>query len=345
METNEPRSSSIQKGSRKGGVRITTRGIVILLVIILAASGVGAYLAFGNRAPPELVRIDGSSTVYPITSAWAAEFNNPGRQVVVAFSGTGGGFSKFCRGETDLSDASRPIKQSERDACTASGITGVVGFNISFDGLSVVVNHGNTWADHLTVDQLCRIWTQNTSSGACGGAGGQVNQWNELDSSWPARKIKLYGPGTASGTFDYFVEVILTNRRTNDRIRSDFIGSEDDNVLVSGIANDLDALGYFGYAYVVENTSRVKALAIDDGNATNGAGPIFPSEPTIKDGTYAPLSRPLFIYASNRSLGRTVVKDFLRFGFSDRGTQLVGGTGYVSLTPAQIAVEVAKIPP
>ncbi len=345
MATNAPRVSSIQKGSRKGGVRISPRAIVILLVIIFVVSGVGAYLAFGNRAPPEIVRIDGSSTVYPITSAWAGEFNNPGRQVVVAFSGTGGGFAKFCRGETDLSDASRPIKQSERDACTASGITGIVEFNIAFDGLSVVVNHGNTWVDDLTVGQLCRIWTQNTTAAACGGAGGQVNQWNELNSSWPARRIKLYGPGTSSGTFDYFVEVILTDRRTNDRIRSDYIGSEDDNVLVSGIANDLDALGYFGYAYVVENTTRVKALAIDDGNASDGAGPILPSEPTIKDGTYAPLSRPLFIYASDRSLGRPVVKDFLRFGFSDRGTQLVSGTGYVGLTPTQIAVEVAKIPP
>lgn len=316
-----------------------------ILVIALAATGAGAYLAFGNRAPPEIVRVDGSSTVAPITTSWAGEFNNPVRQVTVAISGTGGGFAKFCRGEIDLSDASRPIKQSERDTCTAAGITGIVEYKIAFDGLSVVVNHGNTWVDHLTVSELCRVWTQNTSAGACGGAGGQVNQWNELNPSWPARKIKLYGPGTSSGTFDYFVEAILTNRRTNDRIRSDFIGSEDDNVLVSGISNDLDALGYFGYAYVVENTSRVKALAIDDGNASNGAGPILPSEQTIKNGTYAPLSRPLFIYASNRSLGREVVKDFLRFGFSDRGTQLVAGTGYVSLTPAQIAVEVANIPP
>lgn len=332
--------SSIRKGSRRGTVSLTA---VVIGAILVAGAGASAWYFLTPRSAFEDVTIDGSSTVYPITSAWALDFNNPARQVTVAFSGTGGGFSKFCRGETDLSDASRPIRQSERDACAANAITGIVEFKVAYDGLSVVVNPSNVWVDRLTVAQLCRIWTSNVSAGACGGEGGQVDLWSELNGSWPASPIKLYGPGTASGTFDYFIEAVLDP--TDDTpIRSDFISSEDDNILVQGIANDADALGYFGYAYVVENLGRVRSLPID-----GGSGPVLPTEATIRDGSYAPLSRPLFIYGATvhpegLSLTGAVVRDFLGFGFTARGTELVDATGYVSLTASEIAVEVAKIP-
>jgi len=333
---------SIQKGSRRGGV--SPRTLAIVGLIVAAVVGASAYFAFfAGQGAPEIVRIDGSSTVYPITSAWATEFNTQQRQVVVAFSGTGSGFAKFCRGETDLSDASRPIKQSELDTCTANGVTGITEFLIAYDGLSVVVPIGNTFAQNLTVKQLCRIWTQNTSAGACGSAGPHVTRWDELDPTWPNQDIKLFGPGTDSGTYDYFIEVILTP--TGDRITSNFFPSEDDNILVQAVANEPYGLGYFGFAYLEANLDKIRPVAIDDGNPANGDGPILPSETTIKDGTYAPLSRPLFIYGSAKSLERAMVKDFLRFGYTARGTALVELTKYVSLTAAEIQAQVAKIPP
>ena len=343
MSAGEDRTS-IQRGTQRG--RISGPAIAVIVAVILAVSAAGAYVAF-FRTNLEIVRIDGSSTVFPITSAWSEEFSIPNqRQIIVAFSGTGGGFQKFCRGETDLSDASRPIRQSEIADCTARGITGIVEFKVAYDGLSVVVHKNNNWVDHLTVNQLCRVWTSNTSAGACDGAGPRVTQWNELDASWPIQPISLWGPGTDSGTFDYFVEVILGNVESEHY--DGYNASEDDNVLVGGVANNLYSLGYFGYAYVVPNLNRLTPLAIDDENPDNGDGPIAPSEQTIKDGTYAPLSRPLFVYGATgtpgKSLTRQVVKDFVRFGYTDRGMQLVGETGYVGLTPAEIAAEVAKIP-
>ena len=328
-------SSSIQRGSQQG--RIGTGMIVAIVVAVAVVGGVAAYYLFFPRGGPEIVRVDGSSTVFPITSAWATDFNNPSRQVIVAFSGTGGGFAKFCRGETDLSDASRPIRQSELDLCTANGIRNVTEFLVSYDGLSVVVNIDNTWVDHLSVADLCRIWTSNASVGACGGAGPRVTSWNELNASWPAQPIGLYGPGTDSGTFDYFVEVILTP--TRDAITAEYFPSEDDNVLVQGVASDTYALGYFGYAYAIENTATIRIVPIDGGN-----GPVLPTHDTIRDGTYHPLSRPLFVYGSAQSLARQVVKDFVRFGLSDAGTLLVDLTGYVSLTAVERAAELLKVP-
>jgi phosphate transport system substrate-binding protein len=319
--------------------------LVAIVAAVIVAGSAAAYVGLvglGGTPAIELARIDGSSTVYPITAAWAGEFNTPTRQVVVAFSGTGGGFQKFCRGEIDLSDASRPIKASERDACIAAGITGITEFLVGYDGLTVVVNEENTWANALTVKELCRIWTSNTTAGACGGAGPRVTLWNDINSSWPDATINLYGPGTDSGTFDYFVEEVLAKYKTP--ITDAFFGSEDDNVLVQAIAADPNALGYFGYAYYLPNEDRLKAVGIDDGDDANGAGPILPSEATIKGGTYRPLSRPLFIYASAASLGKPLVKDFLRFGFSAEGTALVAQTGYVTLTSSEIAAQTAKIP-
>jgi len=331
--------TSIEKGARRGGISRTAVAIIAAVVIVAALIGV-AWAAGWLSPQIEFVRIDGSSTVFPITSGWAAEFSTGQRQVVVGFSGTGGGFQKFCRGETDLSGASRPIKQSEIDTCTQNGVTGIVEFLVAYDGLSVVVNKNNNWVDSLTVRQLCRIWTANTSADACDGTGGHVTRWVELNATWPDREIDLYGPGTDSGTFDYFVEVILTP--FDQDITADFFPSEDDNVLVQAIAADQDGLGYFGYAYAIANTATLNLLAIDN---EQGAGPILPSEETIKDGRYAPLSRPLFVYANSKSLGRPIVRDFLRFGYSTRGLEIVGDTGYVTLTAIEVSEQVAKIPP
>ena len=328
--------SSIQRGSRQGRISMTMIAVIVAAVVV--AAGVAVYYLFIPRSGPEIVRIDGSSTVFPITSSWAVEFNTPSRQVTVAFSGTGGGFAKFCRGETDMNDASRPIRQSELNLCTTNGITGVTELLVAYDGLSIVVNKDNTWVQNLTVSQLCRIWTSNTSSQACGGAGRRVTMWNQLDPSWPAQPIGLYGPGTDSGTFDYFVEAILGNVRTAHT--DQYQASEDDNQLVQGVASDLHASGYFGYAYAVRNTATIRIVPIDN---EDGRGAIMPTHDTIRDGSYAPLSRPLFIYGSAASLSRQLVEDFLRFGYSTRGVQLVDATGYVSLIAAEIQAELAKL--
>lgn len=331
--------TSIQRGAARGGISRTA--LVIVIVVVIAVAVIGIAWAAGWLTPQQqeqTIAIDGSSTVYPITSAWAGAFNIPGqRQVTVGFSGTGGGFGKLCRGETDLSDASRPIRQSELDLCATNGITGIVEFLIAYDGLSHIVPNSNTFIESLSVADLCRIWTSNTSAGACDGAGPGISRWIELNASWPDQPIQRYGPGTASGTFDYFIEVTLDP--TGDAMTSNFIGSEDDNVIISGVANSPFSIGYLGYAYVVENLDVIHPLAID-----GGTGPVLPSPTTIRDGTYAPYSRPLFVYGNDRSLARQVVKDFLRFGFSTQGTQLVGDTGYVSLNASEIAAQLAKIP-
>lgn len=339
--------SSIQRGARKGKISRTTVMVAVALALAIAGGAV-AYLVW-PRAPLEIVRVDGSSTVFPITSAWAGAFNNPSQQVLVAFSGTGGGFAKFCLGETDLSDASRPMRQSELDACVTNGITDITDlvtfkerfeFLVSYDGLSVVVNLQNTWTDHLSVSDLCRIWTSNTSAGACGGAGGHAAQWRDLrpgNTSWPTQDIDLYGPGTASGTYDYFKEVILDP--TDDPITADFFPNEDDNRLVQGVASNPHTLGYFGYAYAIENTDTIRIVPID-----GGSGPVMPSSDTVRDGSYTPLSRPLFVYANAQSLARRVVQDFLKFGLSDAGTVLVDQTGYVSLTATERTEQLLKVP-
>ena len=336
---------SIQRGARTG--RMSRTAIAVVVIVILAAVGVGAYIVLSPPPNVEIVRIDGSSTVFPIMSAWSAEFSNDQRQVVVAFSGTGGGFAKFCRGETDLSDASRPIKDAEAQLCAQNGIEGIVEFWVANDGLSLVVKKENTFVDNLTVDQLCRIWTSNTSAGACGGTGGQVNRWNELNSSWPDQPIGLYGPGTDSGTFDYFVEVMFSNVKSEHR--DDYFKSEDDNVLVQGVSSSPHALGYFGFAYVEASLDKIRAVPVDDGDpdsngdGTPDVGAVAPSATTIQDGSYAPFSRPLFVYGNAESLARPVVKDFLRFGYSARGMELVANTGYVGLNDSEIANELLKL--
>ena len=295
------------------------------LCIALIASSVIALAACGDSDSegevlyPDLegkVKIDGSSTVLPISAAAAELFHAAAPKIIVpvAKSGTGGGFKKFVKGETDINDASRPIKAKEEQLCEDHNI-GFIELPIAFDGLSVVANKKNPFIDHLTVAELKRIWEPGSS----------VKTWKDVRSSWPDENIKLYGPGADSGTFDYFTEAIMGK---SGRSRSDFTASEDDNVLVTGIAGDEYALGYFGYSYYDANKTKLKVVPIDGGN-----GPVAPTAKTINNGTYAPLSRPLFIYVSTTSAERKDVQAFVKF-YIQNAPKLVESAAYVSLGDA-----------
>lgn len=264
------------------------------------------------------VNIDGSSTVFPVTQAMAEEFSlvAPNVQVPVGVSGTGGGFEKFCAGETDISDASRPIKPEEAEACAASGIE-YVEIPVAFDGLSIVVNSENDWVTCLTVEQLNTIWAPESE--------GEITNWNQVDPSFPDAPLTLFGPGTDSGTYDYFTDVINGEEGAS---RGDYTGSEDDNVLVQGVASEVNALGFFGYAYYEENQDILKLVGVDDGDDSNGAGCVEPSPATINDGTYQPLSRPLFIYISADAAARPEVAGFVNFFLND-GPTIIPEIGYV----------------
>jgi len=278
----------------------------------------------GGAAGPSVVALDGSSTVFPIGEAVAEEFQraNAGTRVTVGTSGTGGGFEKFCRGETDISNASRPIKATEADKCRAAGIE-FIEVPVAYDGLSVVVNPKNTWVSSMTVADLKKIWEP--------GAQGKITRWSQVRPGWPDREIHLYGPGTDSGTFDYFTEVINGKAQAS---RGDYTASEDDNVLVQGVAGDEGALGYFGYAYYEENRDKLKLVPIDDGKAENGTGPVAPSVETVRNGTYAPLSRPMFMYVNKAKLQRPEVKAFIDFLLTN-GPKLIADVGYVALSDAE----------
>ncbi len=273
------------------------------------------------------VKIDGSSTVFPISEAVAEEFQklHQGVKVTVGISGTGGGFKKFCNGETDISDASRPIKSSEKDACAKSGIE-YIEIPVAYDGLSVMVNPKNDFVSCLTTAELKKIWEPNST----------VQYWSDVRSSWPKEKIKLFGPGTDSGTFDYFTEAINHKEKAS---RSDYVASEDDNVLVQGIAGEKYAIGYFGYAYYVENKDKLKLVAIDEGK---GKGCLLPSEQTINDGTYSPLSRPIYIYPNKKSLQRSEVKEFVKFYLTE-APKLVKQVGYIPLPKQMYEDSLKKI--
>lgn len=261
------------------------------------------------------IRVDGSSTVFPITAAVAEEFQavNRGVRVTVSYSGTGGGFEKFTNGETDISDASRPIRQSEIDRADEAGLN-FIELPVAYDGLSVIVNPQNDWVDHLTVDELRRIWEP----------GSTVSRWSDVRPDWPARPIHLYGAGTDSGTFDYFTEAIMHEAGA---MRSDYTASEDDNLLVQGVSGDVEALGFFGYAYYHENSGILRLVPID-----GGAGPVEPTPQTIEDGTYSPLSRPLFIYISQEAANRPEIDAFIEF-YMENASDLVGEVGYIALPP------------
>lgn len=279
--------------------------------------------AGGGRDGPTTVRVDGSSTVFPITEAVAEEFQkrHPGIRVTVGISGTGGGFKKFSAGETDLNDASRPIKATEMSLASENGID-FIELPVAFDGISVLVNPGNEFVDSLTVEELRKIWQP----------GSTVKKWSDVRANWEDRALNLYGPGTDSGTFDYFTEAI---NGKSQACRADFTASEDDNVLVQGIAGDPNALGFFGYAYYGENRSRLKAVPIDAGK-----GSVAPSSRTINDGSYEPLSRPIFIYVGKKASERPEVAAFVKF-YLGNAPQLVTEVGYVPLPDRvyQLALE------
>lgn len=258
-----------------------------------------ALMSFVSLATADIVKIDGSSTVFPITEAVAEDFQKEKRgavRVTVGISGTGGGFKKFCRGEIDIVDASRPILKNEMDACKAAGVQ-YVEMPVAFDALTVVVNPKNGWSKTITVSELKKIWEP--------AAQGKITRWNQVNPAWPDEPLKLYGAGADSGTFDYFTEAIVGKAKSS---RGDFTASEDDNVLVQGVASDKSALGFFGFAYYVENQKKVKAVAVDGGN-----GPVLPSAKTVEDGTYQPLSRPIFIYVNIKSADKPEIRQFVEF--------------------------------
>ena len=262
------------------------------------------------------IKIDGSSTVFPITEAVAEEFGyltGGNVRVVVGVSGSGGGFKKFCADEIDISNASRPIKQQEIDNCESAGVE-YIEIPVALDGVSVMVNPKNEFVECVSIKQLNTLWKPQSE--------GQIHQWNQIDPAWPAEKIQLYGPGVDSGTFDYFTETVNGESQAS---RGDFVASEDDNVLVHGISGDKGSLGYFGYAYYLENQDKLKLLGI-----AGGEGCVKPTEETINNGTYRPLSRPLFIYLRKDSVLKPHIQEFIRYYLSeDGGQKLATEVGYI----------------
>ncbi len=275
----------------------------------------------GAAGAAELIQIDGSSTVYPITEAVAEEFQAKSGgdvRVTVGISGTGGGFKRFCRGETDISDASRPIKKSEMELCAEAGIK-YFELPVAYDGLTVVVNKENDFVDYLTVAELKKMWEPAAQE--------KVTNWNQIRSTFPDMPLHLAGPGADSGTFDYFTEAVVGESKAS---RGDYQASEDDNVIVQFVSRDNGALGYFGLAYYEENKDKLKAVPI---KADAEAEAIIPSVKTVNNGTYTPLSRPIFIYVKDASVKRPAVRDFVEFYLTEGG-ELAKEVGYVDL-PAE----------
>jgi len=311
--------------------RTTLQILALSLVLGGVACGRGGTEGGGGLSS-DVIRVDGSSTVYPVTEAVAEEFQreHPGTRVTVGISGTGGGFQKFCRGETDIADASRPIKPVEADACRATGIE-YIELPVAYDGLAVVVHPNNTWATSMTVADLKKLWEPS--------AQGKVTRWNQIRPDWPDREIHLFGPGVDSGTFDYFTEAIVGVAQQS---RGDYTSSEDDNVIVQGVSGDENALGFFGYAYYEENRDKLKLVAVDDEDDSNGPGAVLPSPETVKDGTYTPLSRPIFIYAGVKPLQRPEVRSFIDF-YLNQGPSLVREVGYIPLTEKEYQLVRARV--
>lgn len=287
---------------------------------LLATSALAFLGAVPLSALAQVVKVDGSSTVYPVTEAVAEEFQkaNKGLKVTVGVSGTGGGFKKFCRGETDISNASRPISASEMADCKKIGVE-YYELPVAFDALTVVINPKNTWLKQATVAELKKMWEP--------AAQGKITRWNQVNPAWPDQPIKLFGAGSDSGTFDYFTEAIVGKSKSS---RGDFTASEDDNVLVQGVAGDVNAIGYFGYAYYAENTGKLKALPIVE---KDGKPAVSPSEQTVLAGTYQPLARPIFIYVNAKSLAKPEVKKFIDF-YMTQGAKMAKEVKYVPL-PAE----------
>jgi phosphate transport system substrate-binding protein len=305
-------------------------GALLLAIGMLAAAcgggnNDGETTGGGGTQLSGTINIDGSSTVAPLSEAAAELFQeqNGGVRVTVGTSGTGGGFEKFCAGETDISDASRAIEDDEKQACESKGIK-YEEVQVANDGLSVVVNNENTWANCLTTAQLKAIWDK----------GSKVNNWNQVDPSFPNEPLKLFGAGTDSGTFDYFTNAI---NGEEGRSRSDYSATEDDNVTVTGVSGTKGGLGYFGLSYLQENEGKIKGIQVD-----GGKGCVAPSTETVQDGSYTPLSRPLFIYPSDKALERPEVKAFLDF-YVNNYQKIAEEALFVPLTEEQAATAKQKI--
>lgn len=296
-----------------------------LLACVIAATLVACDKATGPVAGQ--VTIDGSDTVLPLTKAMAAAFRttNPAVKFAIEFSGTGGGFKKFCAGQLDIADASRPINSAENEQCKARHIE-YIELPVAFDSLTVVVNAKNTFVDCLTVKELKAVWEP--------AAEGKVTQWNQIRASFPAQPLALFGPGRASGTFDYFT---LATVGTEADSRNDYTKSEDYAVVERGVAGEPNALGYFPYAYYQANKEQVKAVAVDSGH-----GCVLPSAQTVANGTYQPLSRPLFVYVNLAAAARPEVQAFTRFYLSTDSTQYVTNIGYVPLPTAALIRQTSR---
>jgi len=297
-----------------------------------SGSGDGGGTGARGAASDGGVRVDGSSTVEPISAACAEEFGkaNPNtRPPTVGMSGTGGGFKKFYAGEVDITGASRPISPEEDAECKKNGID-YIELPVAYDALAVVVNPKNTWVNHLTVAELKKIWEP--------AAEGKITSWAQVRAGFPDKPLKLYGAGTDSGTFDYFTKAVTGEEKAS---RGDYTPSEDDNLLVQGVAGDEGALGYFGLAYYDQNKDRLKIVPIDDENPDNGAGPILPGADTVHNGTYQPLARPLFIYVNKQSLERESVKQFVQF-YLENAASLAPRVGYIALPETVAALVKAR---
>ncbi|MFN4324896.1 MAG: PstS family phosphate ABC transporter substrate-binding protein [Azonexus sp.] len=289
--------------------------------IVSSLAVVGITLFGAQAVQAQVIKIDGSSTVYPITEAVAEEFQKAKKnaiKVTVGISGTGGGFKKFCRDETDISNASRPITAKEMEDCKAAGVQ-YVEMPVAFDALTVVINPKNTFLKQITVAELKAMWEP--------AAQGKITKWNQVNPAWPDQPIKLFGAGADSGTFEYFTEATVGKAKSS---RGDYTASEDDNVLVQGVSRDINAIGYFGYAYYAENMARLKALPIVNPKTEKA---VAPSEKTVVDGTYQPLSRPIFIYVKVKSLDKPEVKEFVEF-YMKNAAKLTSEVKFVPLPPS-----------
>jgi phosphate transport system substrate-binding protein len=298
------------------------------LVRALAVAGVALFGA--QMAQADVVKVDGSSTVYPITEAVAEEFQKAKKnaiKVTVGISGTGGGFKKFCRGEIDIANASRPILKKEMADCKAAGIE-YIELPVAFDALTVVMNPKNTFLKELTVEQLKAIWEP--------AAQGKITKWNQVNPTWPDAPIKLFGAGSDSGTFDYFTEAIVGKAKSS---RGDYTASEDDNILVQGVSRDVNAIGYFGYAYYAENTGKLKAVPIIE---KAGKPAVLPSEESVIKGTYQPLSRPIFVYINPKSLDKPEVREFVEF-YMKNASKLSKEVKYVPLPAKAYTVNMEHV--
>ena len=304
----------------------TLRNISLGIALFALASCGGGDKPSKESQLSGSVKIDGSSTVYPITEAVAEEFRvvQPKINVTVGVSGTGGGFKKFMRGDIDINDASRSIKPKEADACAEINM-GFLELSVAYDGLAVLVHPDNDWVDYLTVEELKKIWSPEAQE--------TVMYWDQVREGWPRKELHLYGPGVASGTYDYFAEAVCGKKVGT---RGDYTASEDDHVLVQGISTDVNALGFFGLAYYEENKDKLRLVGVN-----NGSGTVLPSMETVSNGTYAPLSRPIFIYVSSTAVAKKEVVEFVDF-YLESAPSLVSEVGYIPLQPEEYVREKEK---